>query len=438
MSGERLQLPESRALLGPVLARAFPRIAAVGTEISPIVGGRVAAEKLVARVEPADYARTRNFLGGAVTGLSPHLRHGVVGLTEVFAVALQKVRQPRQAEKLISELAWRDYYQRVYGLIGARVWDDLEPYKTGFTARDYADELPADISLGQTGLACMDGFALELKQTGYLHNHARMWMAAYVVHHRRVKWQAGARWFLHHLLDGDVASNNLSWQWVASPFSHKPYFFNRENLERYTEGKYCADCPARKKCPFQADYDTLAGRLFPRLDDPVGAANVREPLMLRTLADDVLVEDLKPEGVMGDAVAWVHEDALRPGNAAAMVVGSGRAISVLDEDYFAGQRYSLKRVGFIAESVAGLAGLEGEVQIGPTAETVVAFARRHGAARILTTESLNPAIRQIMADLAQVMPLVVMSEPPFVSLRSKTDLTRFSRYWRKAEGQLLK
>jgi deoxyribodipyrimidine photo-lyase len=119
---------------------------------------------------------------------------------------------------------------------------------------------------GQTGLACMDAFTNDLAANGYLHNHARMWLAAYVVHWRRVRWQVGARWFLQHLLDGDPASNNLSWQWVASTFSSKPYFFNRENLERYTNGKYCRECPSRNSCPFNASYETLEAELFHRTD----------------------------------------------------------------------------------------------------------------------------------------------------------------------------
>jgi deoxyribodipyrimidine photo-lyase len=92
-----------------------------------------------------------------------------------------------------------------------------------------------------------------------------MWMASYLVHWRRVAWQVGARWFLRHLLDGDPASNNLSWQWVASTFSAKPYTFNRENLERYTEGRYCGACPRRNDCPFDKDYATLSEELFPKL-----------------------------------------------------------------------------------------------------------------------------------------------------------------------------
>jgi deoxyribodipyrimidine photo-lyase len=66
------------------------------------------------------------------------------------------------------------------------------------------------------------------------------------------------------LLDGDPASNNMSWQWVASTFSHKPYFFNRENLERYTKGVYCRQCPLYGKCDFEGSYEELEARLFPK------------------------------------------------------------------------------------------------------------------------------------------------------------------------------
>lgn len=240
----------------------FPAAAAVDDHVAPTPGGRAEAERRLARIKPKLYAATRNDLDGAVTRLSAFIRHGVLSLTEVRAYALQQVDDPADAEKLIQELAWRDYWQRVWHRIGDGIWQDQEPYKTGWRAEDYAQELPEDISQGSTGLACMDAFARELNETGYLHNHARMWVAAYVVHWRRVRWQAGARWFLRHLLDGDPASNNLSWQWVASTFSHKPYFFNRENLEKYTGGRFCRDCPHRHDCPFDGTYEDLARRLF--------------------------------------------------------------------------------------------------------------------------------------------------------------------------------
>jgi deoxyribodipyrimidine photo-lyase len=66
--------------------------------------------------------------------------------------------------------------------------------------------------------------------SGYLHNHARLWLSSYLVHIRKVHWRAAAEWMYSHLIDGDIASNHLSWQWVAGTGSHKPYLFNAENV----------------------------------------------------------------------------------------------------------------------------------------------------------------------------------------------------------------
>jgi deoxyribodipyrimidine photo-lyase len=246
------------------LKNEFSAAAARSAQVSDMRGGRKAAEKLLHRIDPQKYKATRNWLKGAVTRLSPYIRHGVLTLAEVRDHALQLVSSQTQADKFINELGWRDYWQRLYAQLGDAIWQDREAYKTGFAARDYADELPADISNGETGMACLDSFSRELRETGYLHNHARMWMAAYVVHWRKVKWQAGAKWFLEHLLDGDPASNNLSWQWVASAFSHKPYYFNRENLEKFTDGAYCRHCSLRGRCDFEGSYTEIERRLFPR------------------------------------------------------------------------------------------------------------------------------------------------------------------------------
>jgi deoxyribodipyrimidine photo-lyase len=253
---------EDREALIAYLRTQFPD--AVGEGVSELRGGRTAAEARLADAETGErYARTRNHVDGAVSRLSAYLRHGVLSLYEVRQAALDQATGGDNAEKFINELAWRDFWQRVYAQIGEGVWEDREPYKTGYAAGDYRPDLPEDIADGETGLRCMDAFSEELRTTGYLHNHQRMWLAAYVVHWRRVRWQAGARWFLQHLLDGDPASNNLSWQWVASTFSHKPYFFNRENLERFSGGSYCADCPlAARGCPFDASYEALEMRLF--------------------------------------------------------------------------------------------------------------------------------------------------------------------------------
>lgn len=247
----------------------FADSAEVADVVSSTPGGRAAAEAALRQIAPQRYAATRNRLDGAVTRLSMYIRHGVLGLAEVRDAVISMVGSRHEAEKLINELAWRDYWQRLYRELGEGIWVDREAYKTGYMATQYQNELPNDIPASSTGLACMDAFSRELRETGYLHNHVRMWLAAYVVHWRRVKWQAGAHWFLMHLLDGDPASNNLSWQWVASTFSYKPYIFNRENLERYSGGLYCRDCPLRGKCDFEGSYEDIRARLFPNVPEEV-------------------------------------------------------------------------------------------------------------------------------------------------------------------------
>ena len=262
----------SRAELEATLRQLF---AEAPGGLSPIRGGRRAAETALAAVDPLAYGRSRNHLDGAVTRLSPYVRHGALSLVEVrdavFAWLECSAQPPAAAQKLINELGWRDYWQRLWRQLGDGIWRDQEPLKTGHPPECYAAALPADLLEARTGLACMDGFVGELHATGWLHNHARMWLASYVVHWRRVRWQAGARWFLQHLLDGDPASNNLSWQWVASSFSSKPYMFNRENLERFSSGRFCRDCAlAGAGCPFEASYDELQERLFKAVPSPRG------------------------------------------------------------------------------------------------------------------------------------------------------------------------
>lgn len=234
----------------------FPDAAARDDHVSPVRGGGEAARASLAVVEPGRYARTRNALDGAVTRLSPYLRHGVLTLAEVRD---EVVGRGGECFKLVQELAWRDYYQRVLGAIGEGVWADREPYKTGVD--DYLDELPPDIEAGRTTVDFVDAAAEELAETGYLHNQLRMKVAAYVVHARGVAWQAGARWFLRHLLDGDIASNNLSWQWVASTFSHRPYIFNTDNLAKISGGRFTGE-NRHGHSPFAGTYDDVRERLF--------------------------------------------------------------------------------------------------------------------------------------------------------------------------------
>ncbi len=230
---------------------------------SPILGGVNQAQEMLENIDPLRYGKTRNYGDGKVTGLSPYIHHGVIDINQIRNHALSNFSKPELITKFIQELAWRDFWQRIAEKHPDWIWNDIEDYKTGFRAENYSEQLPEDIKAGQTGIACLDFFISELMETGYVHNHARMYLASYIVHFRRIKWQAGARWFLQHLLDGDEASNNFSWQWIASTFSNKPYIFNLDNVNKYF-GSLVDTRPENNQI-LNASYEEIAARLFPNL-----------------------------------------------------------------------------------------------------------------------------------------------------------------------------
>ena len=171
------------------LTEQFPEAAAVDPHVAETRGGRAAAEARLDTFNPDGYANSRNYLDGNVSYLSPYLRYGVLSLAEVRDAVLAQIDKRHKVEKFINELGWRDYYQRVYAKVGDSIWQDREPYKTGFDAADYIADLPDDIRMGTTECSAINAFCCQLVETGYLHNHARMYLAAYVVHWRRVTEQ---------------------------------------------------------------------------------------------------------------------------------------------------------------------------------------------------------------------------------------------------------
>ena len=189
-----------------------------------------AAQARVAAVKPAAYARTRNALDGAVSKLSPSITHGFVTLPTVLAGVAARHALDVQ-HKFVYELGWREFFRHVWQHRGNGILESLHEGPLPDSA--YARALPADIRQGCTGVPVVDEAVRALYATGMLHNHARMWLASYVVHVRKVHWRVAADWLYGHLLDGDLASNHLSWQWVAGTSSHKPYLFNADNVARY-------------------------------------------------------------------------------------------------------------------------------------------------------------------------------------------------------------
>ena len=433
MTSEDLRGLQGRPAIVSTLQTMFPNLAESDVAVSETRGGRVVAEAMLAAVKPQSYERTRNFLAGDVTHLSAYLRHGVLTLAEVRDDALSRARNPQDAGKLINEYAWRDYWQRLYAQMGEGIWQDREAWKTGFPASAYQEQLPAEISEGRTTLRCIDSFAHDLTETGYLHNHVRMWFAAYLVHWRRTRWQAGARWFLQHLIDGDPASNNLSWQWVASTFASKPYFFNRENLERYTDGIYCRRCPhaQARTCPFEQGYEALEQTLFPRLHAPLEANAMPSPP--RPFPP---VLERSSQKASGKPMLWVHTDALNPKSPMLLAHPDSPGVFVWDRQWIVDGAISLKRLVFLTECLQEMPG-KLEIRTGDPGAEVLAAARTAGADYVLAQRTPDPRLLAAATELEKHLPVVWYDPPPFVESVRGFDLKRFSRYWQRAQSSAM-
>ena len=421
-----LQLP--REHLVNELAAAFPAAAMAPGELAaaarqPFRGGRAEAIARLAAVDPEAYARTRNDVGGAVSRLSPWIRHGVLSLAEVRDAAIARAGA-EAAEKFVSELGWRDYWQLVLAAVGAGVMADLEPPAAEARA-GRLNRVPADVLTATTGLACIDDFVRRLHATGWLHNHERMWLASWLVHVRGVHWRAGADWFISHLLDGDPASNHLSWQWVAGTFSAKPYIFNRANLERFTAGVHCGRCAAFGHCDLEGDYDSLADRLFVAGAGPrsTPTPKIRPPLPWgsRQSSERPLV--------------WITLDSVSAESPAVLAHPDAPRVFVVADDWLAEERPALKRLVFLWECLADLLPIE--VCVGEPASVLQSRAVALGCDGIAVAETACPRVRRSAAVLAESFPVTVARWAPFCDRSGVRDVGRFSRYWQAVKASAL-
>ena len=182
----------------------------------------------VGQIDPVEYGRTRNYLDGGVTYLSPYISRGVISTKQVLQSVLERGYKISQIESFVKELCWRDYFQRV-----SQVKDlNVEIKQAQATISNY--EIPSQILNATTGIQGVDNAIKQLYQSGYMHNHSRMYTASLVCNIAKSHWYQPAQWMYYHLLDGDWASNVCSWQWVAGANSNKKYYVNQENINKYS------------------------------------------------------------------------------------------------------------------------------------------------------------------------------------------------------------
>jgi len=187
-------------------------------------------QALLSAIDAKRYGKTRNYVSGSVSELGPYVSRGVISTRMVWVYLLARGHSFEEMFGFVQQLAWRDFFQRVWMGLGDGINEDIRGEQEGVKHT----AVPAAIAAGTAGIDGIDIGIQRLVSSGYMHNHQRMYTAFLTCNLAGAHWKLPAQWMYAHLLDGDWGSNALSWQWVAGTFSNKKYIANQENINRYT------------------------------------------------------------------------------------------------------------------------------------------------------------------------------------------------------------
>lgn len=175
------------------------------------------------------YHLQRNFPAtGGTSRLSPHLHWGEISPNQIWhVIQAQQVQNPASSEgsqTFLAEIGWREFAYYLAYHFPQMSEDPLRPQFKAFPWRYDHEGLEA-WQKGLTGYPIVDAGMRELWHTGWMHNRVRMIVASFLVKHLLLPWQDGERWFWDTLLDADLASNAMNWQWAAGcGVDAAPYF----------------------------------------------------------------------------------------------------------------------------------------------------------------------------------------------------------------------
>ena len=187
-----------------------------------------------------NYSSKRNFDLGPphsnVSKLSPFIRRRLLSENEILESIFLRYSL-NFVDKFIQEIFWRTYW---------RGWLEFHPQVyTEFEKNIKEYEIPKN-----TGIKCFDHWTDELLETGYLHNHARMWYASIWIFTLKRSWEEGAMFFSDYLIDWCPASNTLGWRWVAGLQTiGKNYIARSENIKTFTNNKFYPENQLNETAP---------------------------------------------------------------------------------------------------------------------------------------------------------------------------------------------
>jgi deoxyribodipyrimidine photo-lyase len=181
------------------------------------------------------YAEDRNRLDlEGTSALSPYLHFGMLSPLQAFWAVQQASANARDetarrgCESWINELIWREFYHAILYYFPEVLKTAFQPALRSVPWRDTQETAASDLQAwqqGRTGYPVVDACMRQLAETGWMHNRGRMIVASFLCKDLLINWQEGERWFMHQLIDGDLAANNGGWQWTASVgVDAAPYF----------------------------------------------------------------------------------------------------------------------------------------------------------------------------------------------------------------------
>jgi deoxyribodipyrimidine photo-lyase len=279
-----------------------------------------------------------------VSLLSPYIRHRLITEEEVLTAVLAQ-HTAIAADKFIQEVFWRTYFKghlETRPMIWLNYRKNLDDQVAGLASDGSIRTAYEQAVEGQTGIACFDAWVQELINIGYLHNHARMWFASIWIFTLKLPWELGADFMFRHLLDGDPASNTLSWRWVGGLHTRgKTYLARADNIRSCTEGRFAPQGLAQEAPPLEelplpaAQALREAAVKFPsgRLGLLLTAEDLHPTSLARCDADIVavagasLVEDRSPLEVSARARTYT-DGALADGLASASADFGAPAMSL--------------------------------------------------------------------------------------------------------------
>ena len=372
-------------------------------------------QALLSAIDAKRYGKTRNYVSGSVSELGPYVSRGVISTRMVWVYLLARGHSFEEMFGFVQQLAWRDFFQRVWMGLGDGINEDIRGEQEGVKHT----AVPAAIAAGTAGIDGIDIGIQRLVSSGYMHNHQRMYTAFLTCNLAGAHWKLPAQWMYAHLLDGDWGSNALSWQWVAGTFSNKKYIANQENINRYTNTQ-------QRGTYLDVEYEQLAEAPVPEVLKPT--LDAQEVLPFDDCTSEALMAAVAKKGLpIWGAISRPNDHRIVICNyyqlsAQFVESQSGSPILLLEPSVFEQYPIASHCVDFMLSLAAEIPHLQ--VFVGDFEELYTAL-QASGSVEILYQE--HPLNRHYRG-----------TEIPRDWLAPEVEFSSFFSYWKKVEKSLRK